>query len=165
MTNPEPGTTLSQKPQPIAPGVARAVKPIMKVMSRLNVWVYRASNGRVFGKFPGGSGADICLVTMLGKRSGKEITIPLIHLPHGDDVILVASQGGMEKHPAWYYSVSANPNVSVQFHDQVRDMQARRATDEEKRALWPHLRSIYPDFEEYQARTERNIPVFICSPV
>jgi deazaflavin-dependent oxidoreductase (nitroreductase family) len=71
----------------------------------------------------------------------------------------------MEKHPAWYYSVSANPNVRVQFHDQVRDMQARRATDEEKRALWTHLRSIYPDFEEYQARTERNIPVFICSPV
>lgn len=163
MTNPEPGTTLDQKPAPITPGAAKLVKPIMKVMSRLNVWVYRSSNGRVFGKFPGDSGADICLVSMTGKKSGKEITIPLIHLPHGDDVILVASQGGMEKHPAWYYSVSANPDLRIQFRDQVRDMRARRATDEEKRALWPHLCSIYPDFEEYQARTDRNIPVFICS--
>ncbi len=149
--------------KPITEGQARIVKPIMRVMSKLNVWVYRASNGNVGGTFPGG--APVCLVTMTGRKSGRRLTIPLIYLPHGDDVILVASQGGMAKHPVWYLNLQANPEVEVQWKGDVRSMVARQATDEEKQALWPDLLKVYPDFDDYQARTDRNIPVMICSPV
>lgn len=150
-------------------GVVRAIpkssipiiRPIMKAWSAFNVWVYRLSAGRLFGSF---LGAPVCLVTMTGRKTGKVRTIPLIYLPHQDEVILVASQGGMDVHPVWYYNLVANPEVEVQDRARRRKLVARRASDQEKRELWPHILSIYKDFDAYQERTLRNIPVIICSP-
>ncbi len=76
---------------------------------------------------------------------------------------MAASQGGMDKMPAWYYNVSANPEVQILVDGVEKTYIARRVSDEEKAALWPHLCSLYPDFDEYQARTDRNIPVFECT--
>ncbi|MBW2295383.1 MAG: nitroreductase family deazaflavin-dependent oxidoreductase [Deltaproteobacteria bacterium] len=151
------------------PGVARAIpkssipiiRPVMKAWSAFNVWVYRLSAGRLLGSF---MGAPVCLVTMTGCKSGKIRTIPLIYLPRNDDVILVASQGGMDTHPVWYHNLVANPEVEIQHLARRRKLRARRASDEEKRNLWPHILSIYKDFDSYQQRTARNIPIFICSP-
>jgi deazaflavin-dependent oxidoreductase (nitroreductase family) len=161
MTAPEPGTLSTRDVKPISEPQMKLVKPLMKLMSGVNVFVYRLTNGRLMGRF---SGADVCLVTMTGRKSGREITIPLIYTPDGEDVLLVASQGGMPKHPAWYYSLAASPEVKIQVRGEVRDMVARQASDEEKRARWPRLLEVYPDFDDYQKRTDRNIPVFICSP-
>ncbi len=159
---PEPGTITDNRVDPIPESTMRWVKPILKAMSRLNVAVYKASNGRVGGRFPGG--APVCLLTVMGKKSRKPITIPLIYVPNGEDVLLVASQGGMPRHPGWYYSITANPEVTVQYRGEVREMVARRASDQEKRELWGRLLEVYPPFDEYQRRTERNIAVFVCSP-
>ena len=148
--------------KPIPKGAFRIVKPLMRAFSAFNVWAYRKSGGRVLGTF---QGAPVCLVTMTGCRTGKERTIPLIHLAHGDDVLLVASQGGTDFHPIWYRNIMANPDIVVQDGKRIRAMRARRATDDEKRELWAHINSIYRDFDEYQERTQRNIPVLICSPV
>lgn len=137
------------------------IRPLMKAWSAFNVWVYRLSAGRLLGSF---LGAPVCLVTMTGRKTGKIRTIPLIYLPHDDDVILVASQGGMDTHPVWYHNLVANPEVEVQDGARRRKLLARRASDQEKRELWPHILSIYKDFAGYQERTSRNIPVFICSP-
>lgn len=140
-----------------------AVRFFMRWATRLNVAVFRASKGRLMNTFPGG--APICVVTTTGAKSGKIRRIALIHLPHGDNKLLVASQGGMPRNPFWYYNIKAHPDVQIMVDGEEKAYRARQVSDEEKAALWPHLLSLYPDFDEYQARTDRNIPVFSCEPV
>lgn len=141
-----------------------AIKYVMRWVTKLNVAVFRASKGRLMNTFPG-SGAPICIVTTTGARSGKTRRIALIHLPHGENKLLVASQGGMSKSPFWYYNIVAHPDIQIMADGLEKTYRARRVSDEEKAGLWSHLCSIYPDFDEYQARTDRNIPVFCCEPV
>lgn len=140
----------------------RIAKPLIRVMSALNTWSYKLTKGRVGGKLRGG--APVCLVTTIGRRSGEPRTKPLLYLEDGDDVVLVASMGGMSKHPVWYLNMEKSPDVEIQIGSRKRKLRARRATDAEKAALWPKLTAMYRDYDDYQARTDRNIPVMICSP-
>ncbi len=148
-------------PEKLVPLVSKA----MKYYTRANVWVFKKTKGRLWNTFPGGY--PICVMGMKGAKSGVWREIGLIHLPVSDDsdsIYLVASQGGMDKNPVWFYNVSANPEIEVTVGGQTRRLRARRLSAEEKRAAWPRLCELYPDFDEYQARTERDIPVFICDP-
>ena len=135
----------------------------VRVMSALNTWVFRASGGRVGNRFL--RGAPVLLLTTTGARSGQARTTPLIYLEDGDDVVLVASKGGMSHHPAWYHNLVAHPDCEVQIGSTQRPMRARRASDEEKQKLWPRLVAIYRDYDDYQARTARDIPVMVLSPL
>lgn len=141
---------------------------VIKVMSRVNTWAYRVSGGRVGGNWRVGAAlrapVPVCLVTTTGRKSGEPRTVPLLHFPDGDRVLLVASQGGLPKHPAWYFNVRANPEVTVQVGRRVRSMTAREATPSERAELWPRLVERYADFADYQANTSRVIPVIICEP-
>ena len=139
-----------------------AIRFVMRWATRLQVSVFRLTRGRLMNKFIGGY--PVCIVDTYGAKSGKLRRVALIHLPHGDNKLLVASQGGMPGNPAWYYNIKAHPDVRIMVDGQERAYRARQVSDEEKAALWPHLLSLYPDFDEYQARTERNIPVFSCEP-
>lgn len=141
----------------------RIADPIIRLMTVANVWAYRLTGGRLGGKFL--RGAPVCLVTTRGKRSGQPRTVALLYLADGDDVVLVASKGGMSKSPAWYHNMMADPVCEVQIASATRRMRARRASDAEKAALWPRLVAMYRDYDDYQARTTRNIPVLILSPV
>jgi len=132
------------------------------IMTKLNVWAYRLTGGRLGGKFRGG--APICLVTTIGKRSGEPRTVALLYITDGDDLVFVASKGGMSHSPAWYHNMMARPDVEVEIGGAKRAMRARRATAAEKTALWPRLVAMYPDYDDYQARTTRDIPVVILSP-
>ncbi len=138
------------------------VRKFMKNYTRFNVWVYKKSNGRLMKNFPGGF--PICIVTMLGRKSGQPREVALIHLPKGDSKLLVASQGGMDKNPVWYFNIKANPEIDIMVSGIKNSYLAREVNEAEKRELWPHLLSLYPDFDEYQARTDRDIPVFLCEP-
>jgi len=140
----------------------RVADPVIRLMTVANVWAYRLTGGRLGGTFL--RGAPICLVTTTGKRSGQPRTVALLYLPDGDDVVLVASKGGMSKSPAWYHNMVARPEVLVQIGSATRRMRARRALDAEKAALWPRLVAMYRDYDDYQARTTRNIPVMLLSP-
>jgi deazaflavin-dependent oxidoreductase (nitroreductase family) len=131
-------------------------------MSRANVWAYRLSGGWLGGRFLGG--APVLLLTTVGRRSGRPRTAPLLYLSEGDDLVVVASKGGMSHHPLWYKNLEANPRVEVEIGNQRRTMVARRASATEKTALWPRLVAMYRDYDAYQARTERDIPVVILSP-
>lgn len=145
-------------PQAMVPFIRR----MMKLMTRINVFVYKKSGGRLMKQF---MGRPICLVTMVGAKSGKVREIPLMHVPIGETKILVASQGGMDTNPAWYYNVKANPDIQI-FADGVsRKYRARQIDEAEKAMLWPQILEHYPDYDEYQARTDRDIPVFVCDPV
>lgn len=142
--------------------IVGVVKFFMKHYTRFNVWVYKKSNGKLMKNFPGGY--PICIVGMTGKKSGKRREVALIHLPGGKNKYLVASQGGLNKHPTWYFNVKANPIIDIMFQGNKQQYQARQLSSDEKRDAWPTLLALYPDFDEYQARTDRDIPVFICTP-
>lgn len=135
----------------------------MRWAGRLQVAVFRMSKGRLMNTFIGGY--PICVVTTTGAKSGKIRRVPLIHLPHGDNKLIVASQGGMPRNPVWYYNIKAHPDIRILVDGEEKGYRARQVSDEEKAELWPHLLFLYPDFDEYQARTDRNIPVFSCEPV
>lgn len=145
------------------------VPKLLKHAAAINVWVYRRTNGRLMGRlrigaaFPGG--VPICLLDHAGRKSGKVRTTPLLFLPDGDRVVVVASQGGLPKHPQWYLNVLADPDVTVQVGGDVRRLRARTASTSERAELWPRLVDLYADFATYQSWTDREIPVVLCEPV
>jgi deazaflavin-dependent oxidoreductase (nitroreductase family) len=140
----------------------RRVKPFIRLMSWANKRVFQLSGGRLGNKFL--RGAPVGLLTTVGRKSGQPRTTPLIYLEDGDRIVLVASQGGLPHHPIWYLNLEADPDAEFQVGRDARRLRARRASDAEKRDLWPRLCSIYPDYDDYQRRTERNIPVVILEP-
>ena len=149
-------------PRPYTKTEIAIANPVIKLMSRLNTWAYRATGGRVGGKFR--SGAPVMLLTTIGRKSGRRLTIPLLYLRDEGRIVTVASKGGMDHHPLWYRNLVANPAVDVQIGTETSAMQAHTASDAEKRALWPKLVAMYPDYATYQARTARNIPVVVLTP-
>lgn len=169
---PEPGSGTAPPTPRTGVDDPRLSKPgvvtVIKYMSRINTWLYQKSGGRIGGTWRVGSalrsGVQVCLVTTIGRTSGKPRTVPLLHLPDGDRVLLVASQGGLPKHPQWYRNILAEPRVTVQVGRRVRHMVAREADPVERAELWPELVARYADFETYQSNTSRVIPVIICEP-
>jgi len=147
--------------KPIPMGIVPFLKKFMHAMTRAHVWLYRTSQGRLGKNF---AGSACCWVDMRGRKSGKVRTIPLIYIPDGEDVILIASQGGMDIDPVWVGNLMADPNVEIIAAGKTRKMIARRADDAEKAKRWPVAVAVYKDFDQYQARTERDIPLFVCSP-
>lgn len=156
-------STRREDVRPISDKQVPLIRFFMRWATRLNVAVFRASKGRLMNKFIGGY--PVCIVTTTGAKSGKRRRIALIHLPHGQNKLLVASQGGMDRNPVWYHNIVAHPDVKIMVDGAEKRYLARQVSDAEKAALWPHLLSMYPDFDEYQARTDRNIPVFSCEPL
>jgi deazaflavin-dependent oxidoreductase (nitroreductase family) len=147
---------------PWTPTQERIATVAIRVMSALNVWVYRVTGGRIGGRFRGG--APVCLLTMRGRKTGAKRVAPLLYLRDGERVVLVASKGGMAKHPIWYHNLVANPECEVEIGREKLAMRARTASPAEKAALWPRLVAMYRDYDDYQARTDRDIPVVILDP-
>jgi deazaflavin-dependent oxidoreductase (nitroreductase family) len=145
-----------------------ATAKIIKSMSTAHTWLYTKSGGRLGRRWRVGSalrhGVPICLVTTTGRKTGQPRTIPLLHLPDGDRVILVASQGGLPTNPQWYGNIVADPKIEVRVGRTSRRMVARTANPTERTELWPKLIAAYSDFDNYQSWTEREIPVIICEP-
>jgi deazaflavin-dependent oxidoreductase (nitroreductase family) len=135
---------------------------IIKWMSRINAWLYKASGGKVGGRFL--KGAPVSLLTTTGRKTGQPRVSPLLYLRDGDRVIVAASHGGREKNPMWYLNLKANPKVSVQIKKEVLDLIARDATDEERAHYWPQLVEMYSSYDDYQSWTDRKIPIVICDP-
>ncbi len=148
---------------PIPVKYEKLVRLGAKLYSQLNVAVYKWSGGRLMNKGP--ADKPICLVTMTGRKTGKAREIPLMHVPLGDRKILVASLGGISKNPGWYYNLRANPDVTITADGVTGRYRAREVGPGEKASLWPTIVEAYPPYDEYQARTDRDIPVFMCDPL
>ncbi|MGF7122689.1 nitroreductase family deazaflavin-dependent oxidoreductase [Rhodococcus sp. TAF43] len=141
-------------------------RSLVKWMSKTNVVVYRVTGGRIGGKWRIGSaakhGLPICLLTTTGRKTGEPRVTPLVFLEDDDRIVLVASQGGQPMNPMWYLNLKADPKVTIQIRSQVRNLVARVADDDERAQLWPKLLAMYPEFDDYQAWTDRQIPVVVC---
>jgi deazaflavin-dependent oxidoreductase (nitroreductase family) len=143
------------------PRLHRPTKTALVMLSKFNAAVYRFSAGRLMGKF---SNRDICVVRMTGSRSGIQRDVPLMYVPNGAGVILVASLGGAPNNPAWYHNLVAHPDIEVLVMGESRKLRARVASKDEKAALWSRCVAAYPPYQTYQDRTARDIPLFICDP-
>ena len=133
----------------------------LKAMTRLHVFLHRLSGGRLFNKL---GGDEVCFVTMTGAKSGRTLTIPLMHVPYPPGVLLVASMGGAPKNPVWYGNLVKHPEIEVSHRGRRMKLRARLATPEEKPALWPICDRHYAPYAEYRKRTSRDIPIFVCEP-
>jgi len=134
---------------------------LLKALTRTHVFLHRLSGGRWFNQL---GGDEVCFVTMTGARSGRRRTLPLMYVPYGQGVLLVASQGGAPSHPVWYRTLVKNQRIEVTHRGKRMQLVARQATAEEKPALWPVCDRHYAPYAQYRARTSREIPIFICEP-
>jgi deazaflavin-dependent oxidoreductase (nitroreductase family) len=128
-----------------------------------HTFVYRVTGGRVGHRFPGFP--PFLLLDHVGAKSGVKRTSPLLYMPDGDNVFVVASKGGFPKHPAWFHNLKANPDTTVQIGSERRPVHARVATPEERERLWPIAVKTYRTYAEYQERSGgREIPIVILEP-
>jgi F420H(2)-dependent quinone reductase len=123
--------------------------------------VYKASHGRIGGTT---YGVPVALVESVGRKSGKRRTHPLLCKEDGENLVLIASKGGVNKHPAWYFNLKANPETNAWWRGSKRPVRAREADGEERDRLWRMMADAYPEYENYQRRTERQIPVVVLEP-
>ena len=110
------------------------------------------------------AGKEMCFVTMTGARSNRTRVIPLLYIPYGKSVLLVASAGGAPHHPAWYHNLVKYPNIEIEHKGKRRKFCARLSKGAEKDTLWPFCYRYYAAYEKYRKRTTRDIPLFVCEP-
>jgi len=152
-----------KQPKPFSAREEKILALVVKPMSRINTWLYRWTGGKIGGRWT--YGAPVMLLSYTGRKSGKRMTTPLLYIRDGRDVITVASKGGSATHPLWYLNLLANPECDVEIGRERTRMRARRANPAEKKKHWPALVKTYPDYDAYQRRTQRDIPVIILSPI
>ena len=135
---------------------------VLTFFSRLHVLLYRASGGRVGARF--GKGVPVLLLTTTGRKSGKRRTTPLLYLEDGNRYVVVASVGGAPTHPAWYLNLRSNPSATIRIGSRELAVSAETAAPEERARLWSRATQMYPQYDGYQAKTKREIPVVILTP-
>jgi deazaflavin-dependent oxidoreductase (nitroreductase family) len=108
-------------------------------------------------------GTTILLLSTRGRRSGEERTTPLIHRTDGDRFVIVASKGGTPENPSWYENLLADPHATIQVKGELIPVTASTAAGEERERLWKLMAEVWPDYDAYQARTEREIPVVVLT--
>jgi deazaflavin-dependent oxidoreductase (nitroreductase family) len=144
-----------------------ASEGIKDVMARganvLHRALLKGSGGRIGSS---GFGMPVVILTTTGRKSGKQRTTMLTTPVHDDKrVVLVASYGGDDRHPAWFLNVRDNPDVELEMRGKKQPMRAHVATPEEKATLWPEVTAAYKGYAEYQTKTERDIPLVILEPL
>ncbi len=108
-------------------------------------------------------GATVLLLTTTGRKSGEPRTTPLIHGVDGERWVIVASKGGAADHPAWFLNLRANPEITIQVQADEIPVVATVAEGEERARLWAAMNEMWPGYDDYQAQTEREIPVVVLS--
>jgi deazaflavin-dependent oxidoreductase (nitroreductase family) len=134
--------------------------PDLTLVGEDHIRAYRDSAGAVGYLW---NGVTSLLLTTVGRKTGASRTSALIFARDGDDLLVVASMGGAPQHPAWYLNLQANPEAEVQVKDEVLRVTARTASPDEKPRLWDIVRAQWPNYDAYQARTDRDIPVVILT--
>jgi deazaflavin-dependent oxidoreductase (nitroreductase family) len=135
----------------------------LNVANKVDPYLMRATRGLL--KVP--SGVSTVLLTHTGAKSGKRRTTPLVYFTDDDAVVLIASQTGKPKHPAWYHNLMANPEVELWAGGRGGTYRAREAEGEERERLWELALQLYPGYDHYQERASasgRRIPVVVCEP-
>jgi F420H(2)-dependent quinone reductase len=135
--------------------MARLKPRTIRALGAIHAWLWKAAG--LFDRAP------LMLLTTTGRKTGRPRTTPLLYLQDGADLIVVASFGGNDMHPAWYLNLESAPVADIMIKGNRRRVRAGKVTPEEKRLIWPRLIKMYPDFAAYQERTRREIPLLRLS--
>jgi len=133
---------------------------IQKPLTDAHVRLYRATGGRFVRRF---RGAPVLLLDHVGRKSGARRTTPLMYARDDHDVLLIASNGGDARHPAWFHNLTAAGTARVTVGAESWDVSVRVADEPERTRLWKKMTAVYPTYDEYQQRTERQIPLVVLS--
>jgi deazaflavin-dependent oxidoreductase (nitroreductase family) len=149
--------------KPYTPGQERFGEWFIKRIGSWQTRVYELTGGRVWNKF---LGVQCAILTTTGRKSGQPRKTPLLYLQRGEQVVMVASKGGMTTMPLWYRNLQAEPRVEIQIGKRKRAYLARDANEAERVQLWPLLDELYAGYAEYRARVEgkRGVPIVIFEP-
>jgi len=144
-----------------SPRMSISTKPSDELFGQEHVQAYRETDGE--HGYHWKKGTTILLLNTKGRKSGEARTTPLIYRTDGDDRwVIVASKGGTPEHPGWYENIRANPDdVSIQVKADVIPVTARDAEGEERERLWRDMVEVWPDYEDYREKTDREIPVVV----
>ena len=137
-------------------------EPSTSDWARENAELYMASGGTQGTEL---KGKPVVLLTTVGAKTGKLRKTPLMRVEHDGEYAIVASLGGAPKHPVWYHNVIAHPRVELQDGTASGDYQAREVFGEEKATWWARAVEVWPDYADYQRKTDREIPVFVLTPI
>ncbi|OKH84393.1 nitroreductase family deazaflavin-dependent oxidoreductase [Mycolicibacterium sp.] len=137
-------------------------EPSTSDWARENAETYMASGGTAGTEL---NGRPVILLTTIGAKTGKIRKTPLMRVEHNGEYAVVASLGGAPKNPVWYYNVKKNPRVELQDGTTSGDYTAREVFGEEKAQWWQRAVAAFPDYADYQTKTDREIPVFVLTPV
>jgi deazaflavin-dependent oxidoreductase (nitroreductase family) len=135
---------------------------LVPYITRVHRFLYKASDGRIGA---GGGRTTFILLSSVGRKSGQARQSPLLTLEDGDRWVVVASNGGTEQIPGWWFNLQARPETTLQAGRIRHRVRARQATPEETEKLWPRLTDVYEYFDAYQDRTQRTIPVVLLEPL
>lgn len=136
-------------------------QPDLTLLGEDHINAYRETRGEVGYLW---NGVPTLLLTVTGRRTGRELTSALIFGRDGDDYLVVASMGGAPRHPAWYLNLQANPAATIQVRADELPVVARTASAAEKPGLWKIMTNVWPNYDVYQSRTGRDIPVVVLTP-
>ncbi len=139
-----------------------AIAAAQKWATKIHASLFRATNGRVGGRMVG---SPVLLLVTTGRKTGRTRTTPLLYLRDRDRHVIVASNGGAAKHPVWWLNLQAYPEATVEVGGRKVRVRATEAQGGEKARLWEALVRMYPSYEDYQKRTDREIPVVLLEPV
>ena len=135
---------------------------LQNALTSIHTFIYANTNGAIGGRI---ANCPVLLLTTRGRKTNKQRTVPLLYLADGDDVVLVASNGGATKDPTWWLNLQSNPEAQIQVRGIRQWVRAEKSSAEEKRRLWALLIAMYPGYKKYQEITSRDIPVVILSPI
>lgn len=134
---------------------------LLRSLGRLNVPIYRLTRGRVLGRV---GKAPVLLLTTTGRKSGQQRTAPVLYMRDGEKLIVIGSNAGNVRPPAWALNLVANPDAAVDVRGAKHEVRARVAEGEERADLWRRMAERYNGFEDYRERTARDIRVFVLEP-
>jgi len=133
-------------------------KALARGFLRTVVWLYRRSGGKIGGRM---FGAPVLLLSTTGRKSGRSWTVPLMYQTDGDRWVIIASNGGSDKHPAWWLNLRARPDASVQIGRQTYPVTAAETAGEDRERLWRRMADMYNGYNAYAKKTTRKIPVVV----
>lgn len=135
-------------------------RALFRFFTGMHAKLYKLTGGRFFG---GGDNGSVLVLTHQGAKSGEVRDTPLMFIQHEDSYLIIASAGGDEKNPGWYYNLLANPDTTINVRGETIAVSARDAgTDRD--ALWARVVAVEPRFGRYESRTSRVIPVVVLDP-
>lgn len=137
------------------------MNPLFKAIASVHKAVYQISNGRIGSKM---GGNDILILEHVGAKSGKKYASPLAYVQDGDAYAIIASAAGQANNPGWYHNLKKNPNTTINIAGESIDVRAEVAPREKRDQLWAKVAADFPQFEDYQSKTSRVIPIILLHP-